>query len=114
MAHSGSVAFTNPNEYEASIGLLGARVGLVLTGNTDDFKVRLTWLKQRHLHLLTGRESVPRIAFVSLVPTRAFVSFPVGANRAVCGGFELRSGDIVLHSRGERTHQWTKGPAKWG
>ena len=38
MAHSGSVAFTNPNEYQASIGLVGARVGLVLTGNTDVFK----------------------------------------------------------------------------
>jgi hypothetical protein len=75
MAHSGSAAFTNLNDYETSIGLVGMSVCLVLPGNAD-FRARLTWLKQRHLHLLSGRESVPRIACVSFVPTRAFVSFP--------------------------------------
>src|SRR5262249_9091516 len=32
----------------------------------------------------------------------------------ICGGVELRLGDIMFHARGERTHQWTKGESKWG
>jgi hypothetical protein len=31
----------------------------------------------------------------------------------VWNGVELRLGDIVLHSRGERGHQWTKGASQW-
>ena len=114
MVHSGSAAFTNLNDYQTSIGLVGMSVNLILPGNAD-FRARLTWLKQRHLHLLSARESVPRIASLSFVPTRAFVSFPVIAKKAIiCGGVELRLGDIMFHSRGERTHQWTKGESKWG
>jgi AraC-like DNA-binding protein len=114
MAHSGSAAFTNPIDYQAGIGHVGVSACLILSDSAE-FKARLTWLKQPHLRLLSSRESVPRIASISLVPTWAFVSFPVGSTTPlVCGGIELRSGDIMLHSRGERTHQWTNGPSKWG
>jgi hypothetical protein len=114
MIQCGSVAFTDPDEYEAGIGLLGVSAKLVLTSNTD-FKARLTWLKLRHLHLASGRESVPRIACLSLPPARAFVSFPVGKRPSlVWGGLELRLGDVALHSRGERTHQRTNQPNRWG
>jgi len=114
MAHSGSAAFTNLDDYQTTIGLVGMSVSLVLPADAD-FSARLTWLKQRHLHLLCGRESVPRIACLSFVPTRAFVSFPMSANKTIItGGVELRLGDIMFHSRGERTHQWTKGVSRWG
>jgi AraC-like DNA-binding protein len=115
MVHSGSAAFTNSNDYRASIGLVGVSISLVPTGNAE-FGARLTWLRQRHLHLISCRETVPRIASVSLAPTWAFVSFPMNSNRAAlaCGGVELRSGDIMFHSLGERTHQRTNGPSKWG
>jgi AraC-like DNA-binding protein len=114
MTQCGSVTFTNPDDYQAAIGISGASFTLLLTGSTA-FKARLTWLQLRHLHLLSARESVPRIACVTLPPARAFVSLPVSANAAlIWGGVELRSGDIVFHSRGERIHQWTKGRSKWG
>jgi len=108
----GSVAFTNPEDYQAAMGIGGASFTLVLTGS-DAFKTRLTWLKLRHLHLLSYRESVPRIACVSLPSARAFVSFPVSAKTPlIWGGVALRFGDIVFHSRGERIHQWTKERSK--
>jgi AraC-like DNA-binding protein len=113
MIQCGSVAFTNPDEYQAAIGALGVGAKLVLTGSTD-FKARLTWLRLRHLHLVSGRESVPRIAYLSLSPARAFVSFPVDKKRSIWGGLELRLGDIAFHARGERTHHWTKQPHRWG
>src|SRR5262245_13054302 len=114
MIQCGSVAFTNPDEYQAGIGALGVNAKFVLTGSTD-FKARLTWLKLRHLHLASGRESVARIACLSLPPARAFVSFPVGRKPSIVwGGLELRLGDIAFHCRGERTHQRTNHPNRWG
>src|SRR5262245_6227014 len=114
MIQSGSVAFTHPDEYEAAIGALGISAKLVLTGSTD-FKARLTWLKLRHLHLASGRESVPRIACLSLQPARAFVSFAVAKQTPIVwSGLELRLGDIAFHARGERTHQRTSQPNSWG
>jgi AraC-like DNA-binding protein len=32
----------------------------------------------------------------------------------VWNGVELTLGDIILHSLGERAHQWTKGTSRWG
>jgi len=61
------------------MGIGGASFSLVLTDSAA-FKARLAWLKLRHLHLLSGRESVPRIACVSLPSARAFVSFPASVN----------------------------------
>src|SRR5262245_63221233 len=114
MIQSGSVVFTHPDEYEAAIGALGISAKLVLTGSTD-FKARLTWLKLRHLHLASGRESVPRIACLSLPPARAFVSFPIARKASIVwGGLELWLGEIAFHSRGERTYQRANQPNRWG
>jgi hypothetical protein len=113
MAQSGSTAFTNPDDYRAGIGVSGANVNLVPTGDAE-FRARLTWLKQGHFHLLVGRESVPRIACVSLSPTQAFVSFPASASTGlIWSGVELQPGDVVFHSRGERGHQRTERASKW-
>jgi AraC-like DNA-binding protein len=114
MIQCGSVAFTNPDEYQAAIAALGVSTRLVLTGSTD-FKARLTWLRLRHLLLVSARESVPRIAYLSLPPARAFVSFPVEKKHSIIwGGLELRLGDIAFHARGERTHHRTNQPNRWG
>jgi hypothetical protein len=102
MTQCGSVAFSNPNDHQAAIGISSASFTLVLTSSAA-FKARLTWLQLRHLRLLSARESVPRIAWVTLPPARAFVSFPVSANvPPIRGEIELRSGDIVFHSRSGR------------
>jgi AraC-like DNA-binding protein len=112
MTESGTATFTDPDDYRAGIG--GANVSLVLTGR-GDFRARLTWLKLRHLHLFRGREIMPRIAYVSLSSARSFVSFPLNsATLPTWSGIQLRLGDIVFHSRGERAHQWTKGASQWG
>jgi AraC-like DNA-binding protein len=112
MTASGTVVFTNPDDYRA--GMVDANVDLVFT-EPGDFNARLTWLTLDHFHAFRGRERVPRIAYMSLVSTRIFVSFPLTSSFVfVWNGVELRLGDIVLHSRGERGHQWTKGTSQWG
>lgn len=74
MAASGTAVFTNPDDYRAVID--DATLDLFLTG-PGDFKARLTWLKLDNLHIFRGRENLPRIAYLSLAPTRTFVSFPL-------------------------------------
>jgi hypothetical protein len=111
MTASGTAVFTNPDDYRTGIG--DACVDLVLT-EPGDFNARLTWLKLGHFHAFRGRESISRIAYMSLVPTRLFVSFPLTSSFVlIWNGVELQLGDIVLHSRGECGHQWTKGASQW-
>lgn len=111
MIATGTALYTNPDDYRTGIG--GACLDLVLTGQ-GDFNARLTWVRLPELHLYRGQENVQRIAYVSLDPARTFVSFPMtAALPSVWNGVELKLGDIVLHSHGERAHQWTKGPSQW-
>ena len=75
---------------------------------------RLTWLNLHRLRLLRGSENLPSIAYFSLPPERVVVVFPTSTAPLIWSGLKLRFGDIVLHSRGERTHQWTPGEGNWG
>jgi AraC-like DNA-binding protein len=112
MAQSGTATFANPHDYGAAIG--AARLKLIVTGG-GDFSARLTWLNLNHLLLVHGRENLPRIGFFSLSPKRAVVSFPTNTgSNLTYGGFALRFGDLVFHSRGERGHQRTLGESRWG
>jgi AraC-like DNA-binding protein len=112
MAEKGTATFANPDDYRAAIG--SATVNLVVTGG-GNFNARLTWLNLGHLHVLHGRENLPRIGFFSLSPTQSFVSFPTNPGAPLTyGGIDLQLGDVVLHSRGERMHQRIDGEGQWG
>jgi AraC-like DNA-binding protein len=112
MAQSGTATFANPDDYGAAIG--AASLKLIVTGR-GDFNARLSWLKLDHLLLLHGRENLPRIGLFSFSPKQAVVSFPTNTGTHLTyGGFGLRFGDLVFHSRGERGHQRTNGESRWG
>jgi len=111
MAENGTLTFSDPDGYAAGFG--DARVALTITG-AGDFKARLTRLKLKDLNIYRCYESLPRIAYISLPPEQMFLSFPVGAESLISDGFALRSDDIVLHGRGERTHQRSNGACQWG
>jgi AraC-like DNA-binding protein len=112
MAENGTATFANPGDYQAGIG--DASVDLIVTGG-GDFNARLTWLSLRRLHVLRASENLPRIAFLSLSPALAFVSFPARAGPPLTyDGHGLQFGDVVFHSRAERMHQRTNGVSQWG
>jgi AraC-like DNA-binding protein len=116
MAKNGTATFTDPDGYQAGIEgatSKGASVNFIVTGG-GDFKARLTWLNLHRFHVLRGSENLPSIAYVSLPSERVVVLFPTSAVPSTWDGVELRCGDIVFHSRGERTHQWTPGESEWG
>jgi AraC-like DNA-binding protein len=111
MVENGTLTFSDPDGYAA--GFSDARINLTITG-AGDFKARLTRLKLKHLKIYLCYESLPRIAYISLRPEQMFLSFPIGAVSLISDGFALRNGHIVLHGRGERTHQRSNGACQWG
>jgi AraC-like DNA-binding protein len=112
MAKSGTVTFADPDDYRTAIGAAG--VNLIVTGG-GDFNARLTWLNLRHIGVYRACENLPRVAFISLSPAQAFVSFPTSERLPLTyGGLGLQFGDLVFHSRGERIHQRTSGESQWG
>ncbi len=112
MAENGTATFTNPEDYQAGIG--DASVNFIVTGG-GNFNARLTWLHLRRFRVLRGCENLPRIAFFSLSPAQVFVSFPTSEGPPLTySGLRLQFGDVVFHSRGERTHQRTDGESQWG
>ena len=111
MAGSGSGIFAEPADYCAR--LPGTREFLRVT--PAPFQARLAWVDLHRLRLLHAQETAARVRYVSLPPDRAFVTFPVHRDTTlICGGIEVRSGDIVFHAHGERFHERTVAPARWG
>ena len=112
MAEGAALSFNDPDGYAAGFGDI--RISLTMTGS-GDFKARLIRLKLQHLDVYCCCESVRRIAYISLPPEQVFISFPVSmAASSISDGFVLRNGDLVFHSRGERTFHRTNGACQWG
>ena len=111
LGRCGAAVFADPSDLEGFFG--GGSLQLTVTAS-GEFNARLKWLCLRHLHVLHGYEELPRIAYVSLPPSRVFVSFPTGKSPLIWDGIELQPGDIVLHSRGERMHQRIAAQSRWG
>ena len=111
MLESGTTRFGDADEYPCAFGGIGIK--LTVTGS-GDFNARLTWKNLHHLQVLRGYENLARIAYISLPPSRCFVSFPTSEARLIYDGIELHPGDLVFHSRGERMHQRTVGNGRWG
>jgi AraC-like DNA-binding protein len=111
MVENGTATFASPDEYCAAIN--AAKVDLFVTAG-GEFKGRLTRLKLGGLHVLRGRETLPRIAFVALSPAQVHVSFRVsGQPGLIYCGLGLNPGDLIFHSLGERAHQRTAGEGDW-
>ncbi|HMD66266.1 MAG TPA: helix-turn-helix domain-containing protein [Stellaceae bacterium] len=111
MPGSGTRSFLDPDHYEAS--LRQAQIELMIACGAD-FRAHLTWAELHDLQLLRCVEDFPRIGYVYLPPRLVFVAFPAPSGPLpVWGGMELQAGDIMFHSRGERLHQSTTGPAIW-
>jgi AraC-like DNA-binding protein len=111
MVESGTQTYGDPDGYAGAFG--DARVDLTITG-AGDFMARLTRLRLKHMEIFRCHETLPRIAFISLPGDRIFLSFAIGADAPVFGRYVLRSGDMILHGRGESIHQRSTGACQWG
>src|SRR5438105_15111348 len=103
MPCSGTKTFADPDDYQANFR--GAGINLVFT-KPGTFQARLTWVELSHLHLVCAEENLPRIAYISLPPSRVFTSFPGNsASRPLWSGVELHSGELIFPALGWRAHE---------
>ncbi len=111
MPGSGTRTFLEPDHYEASLRQAQIEIIIALSPR---FKARLSWAELHDLQVFRCEEDFPRVAYVRLAPRLSFVTFPAHSGPLpVWGGTELRPGEIVLHGRGERSHQSTSGSGVW-
>jgi len=111
MPAGGSCIFADADCFQANVpGML-----YLLVVQPREFYAQLTWVELPQLRLLGAREVSPRVAYVVLPSTRVFVTFPTQRDSTlIYDGAELRFGDIMFHSRGERLHQRTAAASRWG
>jgi AraC-like DNA-binding protein len=111
MLKNSALAFGDPDDFRANLREAG--IELVLTA-FGDFRAHVTLVELRQLRLLYIWEEQPRIAFVSLAPELAFVTFAAQPCRPMTwGGLRLLPGDVVFHGQGEHMHQRTSGVCHW-
>jgi len=112
MAHRDVRTFSDPDDYAAAFG--SAKLSVTICG-PGDFTAQITRLNLRNLGLYCCTERLSRIAFVSLLSDRLFVTFPhENSSFFVTNGHALGFGEMVFHDRGERTNQVIKESCQWG
>jgi AraC-like DNA-binding protein len=104
--------FGEPDDYEAALRA-DAGVDFLVTGR-GEFRARLTRISLDRMNLLSGEETLSRIAFISLAPRMARVSLPVRSGASLLwGGIAAQPGEIVTHGPGHSLHERTDGPCRW-
>ena len=104
--------FVDPVDYEASLREQLIEAVLSFSG---PYAARMTSVELNNMRLLRCEEEHPTVAYLSLAPKPAFVTFPIlGSPPLVWRGAELQPSDILFHSLGERLHQRMPGGADWG
>jgi AraC-like DNA-binding protein len=111
MTEGSTLSFSDPDAYAAAFG--DARINLTTTG-AGDFAARLTRVKLQHMDVYLCRESLARIAYISLPAERTTISFPVGTASTLFDGLALRKGEMIFHGHGEHMHQRSNGSCEWG
>ena len=111
MPGGGTRSFLEPDHYEESLRQAHIEALIVPDGK---FGARLTWAELHDLQVLRCEEDVPSVAYVQLAPQSAFVTFPADSGPLpVWRGKDMKTGEIMLHSRGERLHQSMPGASVW-
>jgi hypothetical protein len=112
MPGSSTSSLTDADAYQAELGDLFAAFIVV---SPVAFTAHVTRVTLRHLHLLRVQESLSRVAYVSLPPEQALISFSSDPSLSlVWRGLTLQPDEIMFHGRAERLHQRTAGPSCWG
>lgn len=112
MPRSYTTVFGDLDDFRAALNGQGV-VRFLLTGD-GRFQARVTQLLLHRLSLSAGKEDLARIAFVAVPRGMVLVLLGIDQKPApVCGGIELRAGEIITLGAGQRVHVRTAGPSRW-
>jgi AraC-like DNA-binding protein len=104
--------FGEPDDYQAALRA-DAGMDFLVTGR-GEFRARLTRIALDRMSLVSGEETLSRIAFISLGPRMVRVSLPVrGGASLFRGGIAAQPGEIVTQGPGHSLYERTDGPCRW-
>jgi AraC-binding-like domain len=112
MRSSVTSAFSEPDAYRNAMRMEGvADLSVTRPGR---FQARITQVTLDHLRLFAVKESLPRIAFISVPNGHALISLHLsGETTQIWGGATARAGNLVVLGPGARVHTRTDGPSHW-
>jgi AraC-like DNA-binding protein len=112
MPSSRASVFGEAEDFQAALSADGVAGILVTDGG--QFRARLTQLGLERLRLAAFEETQARIAFIAVPVGIVLVAFPIdGGPSPVWGGIEIRTGEMITLSSGQRLHARTVGPCHW-
>ncbi len=112
MPATGTTTFSDPRLFQANFR--DAAMNFVFTGS-GVFSARVTSVRLPHLEIYSVRESLPRIAYVSLPSKSVNFTFATHADQApIWAGMKLKSRQLMFHGVGESMHQRIGGGGGWG
>jgi AraC-like DNA-binding protein len=112
MPSSRASVFGEAEDFQAALSADGVAGILVTDGG--QFRARLTQLGLERLRLAAFEETQARIAFIAVPAGIVLVAFPIdGGPSPVWGGVEIRTGEMITVSSGQRLHARTVGPCHW-
>jgi AraC-like DNA-binding protein len=104
--------FTEPADFAAALANNGGG-SLVITGR-GRFRAQLTRIALDHLRLLSGEESLSRIAFIAVPDHMILIALQSGNRTApVWGGIMIQADEIITFGPGSCAHMRTNGSCKW-
>jgi hypothetical protein len=111
MSGSGTSIFANFADFGAQ--LPGTVQFLAL--QPAPFEARITRVELPRLHLMRVQETIPRVSYTVLPSHQTYVIFRIDRGAPLTrGGVIVRPGDLAFHAIGERFHEHTVGPSRWG
>ncbi len=113
MASTTTSVFGEPDDFREALRPEG-NLDFYITG-TGRFLARLTKVVLHRLCVAAVAEQLPRIGFLGVSPEMVSISFPLGDRPSpIWGGFQPRTGEIMIIGPGHRLHSRTQGPCRWG
>ena len=77
------------------------------------FWARMTKIALRSLRLSTAQERLGRIASIAVPPGLIRVLLPPDRGTLICGGTEVRAGNLVTQCAGDSVHERVPAPCCW-
>lgn len=105
-------SYSDPEHYQTAF--VGAQVELLPT-QPGPFTARAIRIAFDDLWIARAQESAPRVLHATMVPTRAFITFPTcHQSEVITDGMAVPAAGFMRHSPAHSFHERTTGPSGWG
>jgi AraC-like DNA-binding protein len=103
--------FSEPDDFRRALQESSYTELLIIEGGV--FWARMTKIALHSLRLSSAQERLGRIASIAVPPGLIRVLLPPDRGTLICGGTEVRAGNLVTQCPGDSVHERLPGPCCW-